>query len=401
MTPLKVLSLGGTGDMGRHAAATLSKANFVSELIVAGLPDETGERFVRSLGPKASFRSIDIYNAAALDALIASVDLVVNTAGPFFRVGPLVTASALRVRKPYFDICDDVQPTLSLLDMSSDVEAAGVPFIVGLGLSPGITNLLARMAVEALDAVHSLDTSWDLAATVTVTDGYEKQLMPGAAPAAIVHWMHVCSGMADILEGGQWVATRPVEPHSLNLPEGNMMTGWSVAHPETVTLPRTFQTLSNSRNFMTGGNAIFDLVRSMRDKIDSGTLSSDEAAAELAHGHDLAASMTLDEERAYRTMRNTARPFLTAIARGTKDGKDAMALAKISRLPPGGMGGNTGIPVAIGAQLYAEGHLKGTGVFTPEAIIDPKLFFERFEPYCDPATDQTPLVEVIAWNPAS
>jgi saccharopine dehydrogenase-like NADP-dependent oxidoreductase len=388
-----ILALGGCGDMGRHAAKMLAQSDFVTHLLLAGIDDDRSRRFAASLGDKARFQPVDIANADDLDALMASADLVVNTAGPFFKLGALVTDSAIRTKRPYFDICDDVEPTLALLNRSADAKAAGIPMIVGLGLSPGITNLLARMAADSLDEVHSLDTTWDLSGTVTVGDGYER-IGDQTTSAALVHWMHVCSGKTRILDQGVWCDVRPVEPVPLHLSATESLTGWSVTHPEAVTLPLTYPDLKGSRNFMTGQKTVFDLVRLMRDHIDAGELTCEAAADALAVDHNLAASMSSEEECAYRARKDQSRPYLSAIAQGTKDGKTVRASVRINRLPPGGMGASTGLPVAIGAQMYAEGMIKGAGVFTPESLIDPAAFFERFEPYCDPALDGRPLVEI-------
>ncbi len=46
------------------------------------------------------------------------------------------------------------------------------------------------------------------------------------------------------------------------------------------------------------------------------------------------------------------------------------------------MGGATGVPQAIGLKMLAEGRITRTGVFAPEADVDPDEFFDELGPRC-------------------
>ena len=54
----------------------------------------------------------------------------------------------------------------------------------------------------------------------------------------------------------------------------------------------------------------------------------------------------------------------------------------VTASPGGGMGGATGIPMAIGLKLLHMGRIKGRGVFAPEMVIDPDDFFDELGPLC-------------------
>jgi saccharopine dehydrogenase-like NADP-dependent oxidoreductase len=385
MKKCTVLCIGGTGDMGRHAARVLAKADFTHRLVLAGLDTPEGRAFATSLGSVAEFRAFDLNDNQALDRLMAGADIVVNTAGPFFRFGERIAAAAISHKLPYIDICDDVEPTEALLKKHHQAKQAQTTMIVGMGLSPGVTNMLARMAVEALDAVDSIDTTWDLAATITVDDGFQRtSSAENETPAALVHWMHACSGEVRSLMNGQWIATRGVEPFELEIPGRPSITGWSVSHPETHTLPLRYP----------GQAMIFELVRSLRDRIDSGQLSAEAAALELMKTQGFRMSMTLEQEQEIRACRVSKTPYLTAIARGQKNRKQATAFARLNRLPPYGMGANTGIPAAIGVAMLVEGLVAQKGVLTPEQAFDPVEFFRRFEAYYPSSEADRPLFEL-------
>ena len=78
-------------------------------------------------------------------------------------------------------------------------------------------------------------------------------------------------------------------------------------------------------------------------------------------------------------------PPVFAVAVGVKDGKPASAAAAIASAPATGMGGATGVPLAVGlATLRPDGELR-RGVFAPEGIVDRRRFFELLGPLCTPA----------------
>jgi hypothetical protein len=54
-------------------------------------------------------------------------------------------------------------------------------------------------------------------------------------------------------------------------------------------------------------------------------------------------------------------------------------------------------------KLFAEGRLPPPGVHSPEAVIDPQQFFDRFHPYCShpkPVARQDLVEIVVGRNPA-
>jgi saccharopine dehydrogenase-like NADP-dependent oxidoreductase len=63
------------------------------------------------------------------------------------------------------------------------------------------------------------------------------------------------------------------------------------------------------------------------------------------------------------------------------------------------MGPATGIPLAIGAILAAQGRLAGPGVLPPEAAIEPDAFFQIFGQFTSPKTDEKSSVLITrSWE---
>jgi saccharopine dehydrogenase-like NADP-dependent oxidoreductase len=105
--------------------------------------------------------------------------------------------------------------------------------------------------------------------------------------------------------------------------------------------------------------------------------------------------MTPAEESEYRLQRKSARPYLAAVAHGIKNDVPARSIVRMNALPPGGMGANTGLPIAIVAEMLADGLVRGHGVFTPEAAVDCEEFFRRLAPLCETPLGGKPLIENI------
>ena len=54
--------------------------------------------------------------------------------------------AAIEAGAHYLDICDDWEPTLDMLELGERARARGVTAVIGMGASPGLTNLLAMKA---------------------------------------------------------------------------------------------------------------------------------------------------------------------------------------------------------------------------------------------------------------
>src|SRR5699024_7025273 len=135
----------------------------------------------------------DVTDADALHAAVQATDVVLNSAGPFFRFGVPILRAAIDNGKHYCDICDDFQPTLDMLALHEQAVQQGVTAIIGLGASPGISNLLAAKAALALDQVDTLITAWKLSGAANVDDGFLEEQTTGP-DAAAVHLVHCLSG---------------------------------------------------------------------------------------------------------------------------------------------------------------------------------------------------------------
>ncbi|MBU0993414.1 MAG: saccharopine dehydrogenase NADP-binding domain-containing protein [Proteobacteria bacterium] len=377
---MKILALGGCGEMGGYAVRTLLKNDSPPEIIIADKNAETAENFAKNLGNMVRWMSLDISDQHALSRAVGESDLVMNTVGPYFKFGKSVLTACIQAQKHYVDICDDWEPTLEMLALHPEAEKAGITAIVGMGASPGISNMLAVKAMGELDHARKIYTGWDL-------DSAKPEKTGKKPSAATVHGVHQLTGTIRAFENGEYIYKKPIRRLTMDYPGIGPGTVWTIGHPEAVTLPRYFQDLTLSSNVMTTSPGNIFGLKIVAMLVDGGIISVDRAAwvAEKVGGpanpQDTPEKM-LSEMVA---VKRKGLPPLFALAVGEKDGKLASAACMITSAPAGGMGGATGVPLAVAAMLLGKGAVLAKGVFAPEAAISPEVFFNTLGPLCAPA----------------
>jgi len=375
---MKVVAL-GAGGMGRYAARTAVGFDFVEELTVADLDAAAATRLAEALGTKARAAALDITDEAALLRLFSGAGAVLNTVGPFFRLGPPVLRAAIRAGCHYLDINDDWESTEAMLAMDGDARAGGVTAVIGMGASPGISNLLAVTAIRELDVVEELYVGFDADAAMPEARGPQ-------ASAATIHGVHQLTGRIRVFDGGHFVEQAPRRRVDLEYPGLGQGSGWTMGHPEAITFPRFFPSLRRSLVLMTTSRTNIWMLHALSFLVDRNRLSIERAAAwiEWLEGVGKPAKTPADYVRAMTDERVSRLPPLFAVAVGRKNSMPASAAATVLSAPAIGMGGATGVPLAVGLAVLRPDLEQRRGVFAPEAIVDPGDFFDRLAPLCDP-----------------
>jgi saccharopine dehydrogenase-like NADP-dependent oxidoreductase len=376
---MKVVVL-GSGGMGQYAAQAAVNFDFVEALTVADLDAGAATRCAVRLGPKACAVGVDVTDAPALERLLRNSDVVLNTVGPFFRFGPPVLRAAIRARCHYLDINDDWESTVAMLDMDDAARAAGVTAVIGMGASPGISNLLAVMALRELDEPDEVFPGFDLDAAMPETRGTKPS-------AATIHGVHQLTGTIRVFDGGRFVEEPPMRRVEIDYPGLGGSCGWTMGHPEAITLPRSYPTLRRTLVLMTMSRSNVRAMRILRVLVDAKLLSVERTAAwvEWLEGVGRPVKTVGDYLTEVVDERRPRLPPLFSVARGRKNGKPATTAASILSAPPVGMGGATGVPLAVGLAVVRPDTSERRGVFAAEAIIDPGAFFDRLAPLCSPA----------------
>jgi len=381
---MKVVALGGCGGMGRYAVRTVLNFDFVDKLVIADQDGERARQFAQECGPKASAAEVDVEDSAKLVALLSEADVVLATVGPYFRLGLPVLRAAIETGCDYFDINDDWESTLDMLNLDEEARRAGVTAIIGMGASPGLSNMLAMKAMSLLDSVEDLITGWGLAEGEVESEQQRERPEPGERrtggfSAAVEHWVHQCSGTIRVFRGGEFVDVAPIEEIKIDYPGIGLGTAHTVGHPEPITLPRLRPELRNSCNVMVMPPGIIEAMRQLTAEVDAGRMTVRQAAEALMNPSEeqrgSVAPGPSDEPRL---------PEFFAYASGLKNGQPARVGVTISSGIAGGMGGMTGVPMATGLAVFARGQITGKGVFAPEDVFDSDAFYDEIAPLCTP-----------------
>lgn len=387
---MKVVALGGAGDVGRTVVREAAKIESLRELVVADLDFERACAAAESVGEvaaKITAAQIDVTSPVALERLLADADVVLNMIGPFYRFGVPVLDAAIRTRTHYLDICDDWEPTIEMLSRDAAAKAAGVTAIIGMGASPGALNLLAVCAARELDEITDLYTTWPIdvpmpgaSIAMTAEDAQADTEHRREGPsAAIVHWIQQISGSIRTIVAGVETDTTPLVPVTLDYPNLGRGTAYTVGHPEPITLHRTLGVTRDSACLMVITPALAANADALRRAVDDRLLTIEMAAALSGESADPSAQVNTAE--AYETHGNLP-PFF-AWASGTKDGCATTVGARLTVFPSG-LAAGTGLPLVIALRQFLNGLIPGHGVLPPEQAIDPDRFFADLARHCAP-----------------
>ena len=385
-----VIVLGGAGEMGRKAVSIISDFENIGELVVADFDLASAEKIVAKNASEAKIPlkavSVDVTDSEQLISLLEGNDIVLNMTGPFYRLGVPVLEAAIAAGCHYLDICDDWEPTIDMLALHEKAVESDVIAVIGIGASPGISNILARVVCDRLDRVDDLYTVWPVDAGDERGDAIQVVIEENqGASAAIVHWMQQISGEIEVVKEGHRVTQRPMLPVTLNYPNAGEGTGYTVGHPEPITLVKTMGIQGSSASLMLLRKHTAAFIDGLRKQIDAGQLSLEAGAKEIGKP-----SLLGRLKAAFRSFWFPGPgdlPLFFAWARGEHNGESRVVGATFTSAPADGMAGITSWPLAIALSQLLDGRITTVGVPPPETVIEPEHFFNMLAQACEPPVD--------------
>ena len=233
---MKVLALGGSGGMGRFAVETSMNFENVSEIVIADINAEEALKFANSMNEKVSGIGLDVTDIDALKIQMNKADVVINTVGPFFKYGPPILEAAIDSGCDYLDINDDWEPTIEMLEFHGKAENNSKTAILGMGASPGLTNMLGAAAIEELDEVETLYTGWTMDGATP-----EEESSQSGVNAAMVHAVQQMTGTVKIHNDGKPKMVKPLKKVEIDFPGFGKFKPRIFGHPEAITFPHHFK----------------------------------------------------------------------------------------------------------------------------------------------------------------
>jgi len=368
----KIVVLGGCGQVGSYAVRTLASFDEFSRVVVGDIDADKARALAAEIGlAKVEPCRVDALDPESIRAAIRGADLVLNCTGPFYKFVRTVLGTVIAEKIDYCDVCDDVDVTLDILEMDQEAKQAGITALIGMGSSPGITNLMAKFAADhLLDEVEAID--------IFHAHGGEPQEGEGV----IGHRLHCMSIDIPMFLDGELkhvsffrrdgIALR--EKVNFHLLGKRKIRVYPYPHPEQVTLPRFIPTRRVTNKGTVLPDQYFELIM---DLCRAGLTGRDplEVKGRTVTPYDFAVAYILRErERILRETRfGVQRGCVKVVVEGKKAGGPHRYVFSIASQNQA-LGEGTGIPAALGATLMIQGKANGKGVLPPEGCLDPADF---------------------------
>lgn len=398
---MRLVVLGG-GAMGRITVRALAEDARVAEVVVADMNVAAAERAVAALSigrEKVSVVACDVRDVAATAEMLRGADAALNATDYTFNLE--VMRAALAARVPYADLGGLFHMTRRQYELDAAFREAGIAAVLGIGSTPGITNLLASIAVNGLDRVERLDVRIGCG-DARPTDA---RFTP---PYSIRTIFDECTLAPMVYDDAVWRAVAPMsgaEQIEFPAPVGQA-TAMYTLHSEVALFPVSFGErglryasfkIAFPPAFLAQLRLLVDLGLASTEPIEArgatrGTTAQvaprEVMVALLAAQQNVAASAAESSEPAEPSDCDVLR----VIAEGTRDGAPVRLVEEMVVTPyrPWGVGAgdvDTGVPLAIAGMLLASGAARVTGAHGAELIFDPLDFLRELARYGMRATE--------------
>ncbi len=350
---MKIVVFGGAGDVGSQAVADLVMAPSVEQVTIADRDATRAQALADRIGGGAARIAVTAVDAddpgALIDAMVGH-DVAASALGPFYRFEAKLVRAAVAAGVDYTSVCDDHSAAAAVLDQfDQPARAARRTIITGLGVSPGITNMVVAQLATELDQVRRIDVH------------VYQPLAGGGAEAVVRHVMFIMTGQVAGWRGGRAV-TLPAcgEERTVDFPLVGPVSVWTMGHTEPVTLPRFLPGVDECNFLMGYGPGSRYLVAPARRNLFAHRWVREATVRAVA----LIERMSPTGERPQGSVR-------IEVA-GVENG----APVHLTAFGTGEMRAATGLSLAAGTLLLGERRVtnRDGGVFAPEGCLPPAEF---------------------------
>jgi lysine 6-dehydrogenase len=348
---LNAAVLGAGGTIAPAIVRDLAASPEVGRMLLLDLDGERASAVAETHAPgKAIARGVDARDLDALSGALDGIDVLVNTAS--YRVNLEAMRACLQAGCNYLDLGGLYWMTARQLELREEFDRAGLLALLGIGSSPGKTNLMAQLAVGELgagpgtiDCIEIAAAGRDLAAR---DDGFRP-------PYAIQTLLDELTLKPVVLRDGEPVEIEPLAP------------GGEVDFGEPIGVAQTIYTLHSE--LATFGRSFGCKGASFRLSLSPSVLSRLRELVGASPEHVTAAA-----REAMAPSNATVSVHLVTVTGG--DG-GRIAVRAVTE-PHFGLGGSivsTAAPAAASVRLLARGSLSATGAHPPEDVIDAEEMF--------------------------
>ena len=339
---MRVAILGAGGTIAPAIVRDLAESDEVTEMLLVDLAEDRARATAASHGG----------GKATVASGIEGADVVINSAG--YRINLDAMRSCLEAGAHYIDLGGLYWMTGKQLELHEEFERAGLLALLGMGSSPGKTNVMAAHAArtlgtETLETVHVAAGGRDL-------DPPEGESFPYALQTLIDE----LTMKPVVIRDGEPVEVEPLSPGGtvrFAEPIGEGETIHTI-HSEMRTFPASFGCREASFRL--------SLAPTLLDRL-----------------HHLAGAS--DKERAYaagRALPPSANTVSSHVVEATATGRSVRVTSFTPPHEGWGLGGgivSTAAPAAAAVRLLARDAIDARGALPPEQCISPDALFPELE----------------------
>jgi len=379
---MKALVLGASGQIGALTVQDLVEF-YKADVIASSRKLENVEKAVRDLKVsknKVTTMAIDAYDTKKVEQVAKSekVDVIINCA--WYQTNLGVMDASLKAGAHYTDLGGFFDTCLKQLELHKKWKDAGVTATIGLGSTPGITNVAGAAGARLLDTVDTINIYCSWGNTLPVKEagwpGYSIRTVMDEFTQEPVIWKNGKYSKEPILSG----ETEVVMPEPIG-----KIKAWLVKHSEPATMGKYIGKGCKHVTFRIGfpetDMATFKTLKAL-GFADTRPLKA--GAAEVSPLDFLTAMY----QRGISEARGAPPPkeeyefddFRIDVF-GTKDGAPAEVtyFSVTWNDPVRGISSarDTAVPPSVIAQWMVAGKIKERGVYPVEAVADPVAFFRE------------------------
>jgi lysine 6-dehydrogenase len=361
---MRIAVLGAAGAMARVVLRDLLEFVPDVEITAADLNPP------RTTDPRVRAARLDASDESATARLLQGHDAVANCVTYYLNV-PIMRA-ALAARVPYTDLGGLYHGSMQQFGLHEGFVRAGVTALLGMGSTPGITNVMAGALARGLDAVEAIHVR------VGCIDRSASGPLP--IPYALDTVLDEFSLEPIVFHDGRPVAVEPMtgrESIEFPPPVGRAEALYTL-HSEVAMFPRSFPGLRDA-SFKVAFEPAF--TEKMRFLVELGFASREKLPG---GGSPREVLLALAARQAIPAGDPADCDALRVELSGIQGGSRVTRRAEMVVLPhpewkvaAGSL--DTGVPLSIAGQLLASRGIATPGVLCPEASVQPDLFFEMLE----------------------
>jgi saccharopine dehydrogenase (NAD+, L-lysine-forming) len=355
---VSVAVLGAAGTIAPAIVHDLAQSDEVKEMDLLDLDgDRAAAVAAEHGGGKASADTVDARAAGELAAKLQGADVLVNTAS--YRINLDAMQACLGAGCNYVDLGGLYWMTARQRELDSEFERAGLLALLGIGSSPGKTNLMARRALSELgdgdggEAIESIDVAAAGRDPVAASDG---RLRP---PYAIQTLLDELTLAPVVIRDGEPTEIEPLTDGGVidyGPPIGEAETIYTL-HSELATFAESFGCRQASFRLSLAS----PLLERLKSLVDAPEEEVARAGREAAPASAQTVSVHLVTVR-------------------TAGGRTVSVRARTD--PHFGIGGSivsTAAPAAATVRLLARRSITASGALPPERCIEPAEMFAELE----------------------